>query len=627
MTHDEGWSRPSLYQGGNPAAPPLTSGADPMASALFDDWFAPREHTAQWGSVTYTGSRRHRPRAGEPSRPEPTSGPPTAVDLDTAGPEQEHDELEPAPESTNRGMLATSRAIAIASLASRVTGFLRSSLLVAAIGTAQVGDAYNLGNNLPNMVYELLLGGVLSSVLIPLLVRAQEDDEDRGVAYTQRLLSIATAALGAMTLLAVLCAPLFAAGFVSDHSERSLASVFATLLLPEIFFYGLGAMIMAVLNIRHSFAPGAWSPVLNNVIMIVTLGLFWALPGPKTLNPATITTAQVVVLGLGTTAGIAAQALVMIPALRRTGFVWRWRFRSRPNEVGRMKEVGSLAGWVFAYVVASQIGVTAVAKVGVTHHAFAWFTQADLLVQMPYGILVVSLLTAIMPRLSRAAARGQTQDVVDDLGLGARLSAIALIPITFGFIVLGEALCVVLFAYGENSISDARAIGTALAASAFGLFPFALVMLQLRVFYAMRDGRTPTLINVGMVGTKVVILAISAGTLTSRVHFAEALTCATSASYVMGAFVGHICLSRRLGRLNFRSVARTVAQIGAASLAGAAVALAIVVASDHGLGSSRLGSVVGLVGGGLAGLAVMVAVAWRMRIPEVRNIIRLARSS
>ena len=311
-------------------------------------------------------------------------------------------------------------------------------------------------------------------------------------------------------------------------------------------------MIMAVLNIRHSFAPGAWSPVLNNVIMIVTLGIFWALPGPKTLNPSTITTHQIVVLGLGTTAGIAAQAMVMLPALRRTGFVWQWRFRARPNEVGRMKDVGTLAGWVFAYVVASQIGVTVVAKIGVTHHAFTAFTNADLLIQMPYGILVVSLLTAIMPRLSRAAARGQTADVVEDLGLGARLSAIALVPITVGFIVLGESLTVVLFAYGQTSIDSARVIGTALAASAFGLFPFALVMLQLRVFYAMRDGRTPTLINIGMVGTKVLILIICTQTLKSPTHFAEALTCATSASYVMGAVIGHRTLQRRLGRLNFR---------------------------------------------------------------------------
>jgi putative peptidoglycan lipid II flippase len=546
---------------------------------------------------------------------------PVAAEL-TAGAEVE---VEAAASTGDRGLLAASRSMAVASLTSRVTGFLRSSMLVAAIGIHGVGDSYNVANNFPNMVYELLLGGVLSSVLIPLLVHAQEGDDDRGVAYTQRLLSVATAVLAAVTLLAVLCAPLIAGAFVTDHSQRTLTTTFATLLLPEIFFYGLGAMFMAVLNIRHSYAPGAWSPVLNNVIMILTLAVFWTLPGPTSLTPATMTTAQLLVLGIGTTLGIAAQALVLIPALRRTGFRWQWRFRARPNEAGRMREVGTLAGWVLGYVVASQIGVTVIAKVGVSHGAFTVFTNADLLLQMPYGILVVSLLTALMPRLSRAAARGQTTDVIDDLSLGARLSAIALVPITAGLIVLGPVLDIVLFAYGETSIQGARLIGTALAASAFGLFPFAIVMLQLRVFYAMRDGRTPTLINIFMVGTKVLIVLVCDATLHGTAHIAEALTVATSASYVVGAVTGHILLTRRLGPLGFSRVGRTVRQIGVASVAGAAVALAIVLAVEQAAGTGRIGAYVGLLCGGLAGLAVMAAVAWRMRIPEVRDIVALAR--
>ena len=184
-----------------------------------------------------------------------------------------------------RGLIANTRTMAVASLISRVTGFLRNSLLVAALGVHGVANAYNLANNFPNMVYELLLGGVLSSVLVPLLVHAQEDDADGGVAYTQRLMSIATAALGGLTLLAVACAPLLAAGFVDNSAQRSLTSIFATLLLPEIFFYGVGAMLMAVLNVRHSYGPGAWAPVLNNVVVIATVVTFWVLPGPHTLTP------------------------------------------------------------------------------------------------------------------------------------------------------------------------------------------------------------------------------------------------------------------------------------------------------------------------------------------------------
>jgi putative peptidoglycan lipid II flippase len=629
---DEGWSRPALYAGGERVITPRTfTEADPISSVLVADWGeAEAADQVRWSTPTYVGRRRLRPgtrpaaeaidqarRDGALALEQSAPAGPAAPEAAPATPGSE--------DAGRRGLLENSRTMAIASLVSRVTGFLRSSLLVAAIGIGHVGDAYNLANNFPNMVYELLLGGVLSSVLVPLLVHAQEDDADGGIAYTQRLLSIATAALGAMTLVAVACAPLIAAGFVPYADQRSLTSVFATLLLPEIFFYGVGAMFMAVLNVRHSYGPGAWAPVVNNVVMIVTLGVFFALPGPDTLDPTSITTAQILVLGIGTTLGIAAQALVLVPALRTTGFRWKWRFRARPNELGRMREVGRLAGWVLGYVVASQIGVTVIAVVGGRRHVFTVFTNADLLVQMPYGILVVSLLTALMPRLSRAAARGRTADVVADLGLGGRLSAVALLPITAGLIVLGPPLCVTLFAYGETTIAGARLIGTALAASAFGLFPFAIVMLQLRIFYAMRDGRTPTMINAFMVATKVVLVLVCAATIDDPAHMAEALTVATSASYLVGAVAGHVLLSRRLGHLGFASVANTAVRIGSASVIGGAAAWAVVLGCEHGLGRGHVGSLAALLAGAIVGLAVLGVVASRLRLPELQDIRAMVR--
>lgn len=624
---DGEWSAPTLYTGRQAAEPRTFTEADPIGSVLVPDW----DEEPRWGATTFVGKRR-KSRAAAGSTPAPPA--PTEDSLERPGVP-----AAPAPEQlderSNRGLLAASGSMAVASLVSRVTGFLRTIFIVAALGIGGVGNAYNSGNNFPNMVYELLLGGVLSSVLIPLLVHAQSEDEDDGVAYTQRLLSIAATALGVMTILAVLAAPLISAAFVPAGEQRDLTTVFATLLLPEIFFYGLGAMFMAVLNIRHSYKPGAWSPVLNNVIMIVTVLVFWILPGPATLNPATITTPQILVLGIGTTLGIAAQALILIPSLRSVGFRWRWRFRALPSEVGRMREVGTLAGWVLVYVVVSQLGVSVIQKVGNHNGGFSVFTAADLLFQMPYGILVVSLLTAIMPRLSRAALRKDNDAVIEDLSLGARLSAVGLVPITAGLIVLGPVMAVTLFAYGKTSIAGAHLIGSALAWSAFGLFPFAVVMLQLRVFYAMRDGKTPALINAFMVGTKVVLVLVTdqvfkapAGTdvnVHPSVHAVEWLNISTSLSYVVGAVVGHIVLTRRLGHLGFRSVLRTVAQIGVASAIGGLVAYGVVLGAREMLGGARFGSVTGLVVGGLVGLGVMAAVAWRMRIPDVQQAVASVR--
>jgi len=363
--------------------------------------------------------------------------------------------------------------------------------------------------------------------------------------------------------------------------------------------------------------------------------VFWILPGPKTLTPSSMTTPQILVIGIGTTLGIAAQAFVMAPALRRTGFTWQWRFRAQPGLDFWLKDIGTLAGWVLGYVVVSQIGVSVIQRVGNENGGFSVFTYADLLFQMPYGILVVSVLTAIMPRLSRAAVRNDTEAVKDDLSFGARLSAVALVPITAGLIVLGPAMGVTLFAYGEASIANAHLIGSALAWSAFGLFPFALVMLQLRVFYAMRDGRTPTLINAFMVATKVVLVLVSneafkasAGTDVNEhpsVRAVEWLNISTSLSYVVGAIAGHVLLTRRLGRLGFRRVTQTVTQIAIASAVAAVAAWAVVEVAQRALGGGHAGSGVGLAGGGIAGLAVLVLVLWRMRIPDVQEVVALAR--
>jgi putative peptidoglycan lipid II flippase len=643
----DGWSAPSLYAGGEAFAPRTFTEADPLSALLFPDWDEPEvvpdagvDHAPQWSPTTYVGrhGRRLAPRgAADGAAPEA----PPAVPVDEGSPElaEEAGQLEQVgavDESGKRTLLANSRTIAIASLTSRLTGFARSVLLVAALGsTTEVSIAYNSGNNFPNMVYELLLGGVLSSVLIPLLVHAQAEDDDGGVRYTQRLFSLAVVALAVTTVLAVAASPLIAGAFSPPGPQRDLTTTFAYLLLPEIFFYGLGALFMAVLNIRHSYGPAAWAPVLNNVVVIATIAVFWALPGPATLTPSSMTTSQILVIGIGTTLGIAAQALVLFPALRRVGFHWAWRFRALPNEAGRLREMGTLGLWVLGYVVASQVGVTVIQRIGSYNGGFTVFTYADLLFQMPYGILVVSLLTAIMPRLSRAAVRGDEAAVVADLSLATRLSAVALIPITAGLIVLGPDLGVTLFGHLSSTVAGGRLIGSALAWSAFGLLPFAIVMLQMRVFYAMRDGRTPTLINVFMVGSKVALVLVTnaafrapPGTdvnLHPSVRAIEWLNIATSVSYVVGMVIGYVVLTRRLGRLGMRAVAATTVRVAVVSAAAGVAAYLLVTASHHWLGTGHTGSATALVLGGLVGIAVLLVAATRMRITEFHDILTLSR--
>ncbi|CAN5623657.1 hypothetical protein BH10ACT8_BH10ACT8_12680 [soil metagenome] len=632
---DAGWSAPRIYGAAMPV--PGDNSALAVATAEADD-----RAPDSWSSPIYHGPRRHRPRSeqvgpaelavdpvaqlGRPDGPGLAEVP--GVDqsaeahaADAHAADTHAADTPGGKEPAEPSLLSSSRTMAIASLASRATGFLRNSVIAAAIGAGlnSVGDAYGLANTLPNMVYELLLGGVLTSVIIPVLVKAQHDDRDRGVAYTQRLLSIAVAGLGGATLLAVLAAPWLIDIFGAKPQDRSVAVLFATLLLPEIFFYGLGAMFSAILNSRHVYGWPAWAPVMNNLITIASVGLFALVPGPAALSTGTITDAQILVLGVGTTLGIVAQALILFIPLRRIGFTWRWRFRAAPNEAGRMAEFRTLTLWVLGYVVISQIGVIAINRVAVSHSAVAIFANADLLFQVPYGIVGVSLLTALMPRMSRAAARGETAEVLADLRLGTRLSAVALVPITAGLIVLGPAFTGAIL-LGRFTPENARLTGIALAAGAFGLLPFALVMLQQRVFYAMRDARTPTVINLAMVGAKVTALVVAANVVHGNAVIV-ALTVSTSLSYVVGCVAGQLLLWRRFGNLGFMPVVRTVGWISIAAAAGGAVALAVVLGGNSVLGVGRTSGLLELLVGGGLGLVVLAAIAVRLPLPEVTEIV------
>ena len=437
--------------------------------------------------------------------------------------------------------------MAIASLVSRITGFLRQIALVAVLGVTVLNDSYTVSNTLPNIVYELLIGGVLSSVLIPLLVRSQAEDADGGEIYIRRLLTLAGTALLITTALAVGSAPLLTRLYISDGTSTAdpeLATTLAYLLLPQIFFYGIGAVLGSVLNSRGAFGAFAWAPVLNNVVVLTMLGLYLLLPEG----------ARLLVLGLGTTLGIVAQTAVLLPAIHRTGFryrpVWGWD--------ARLSAARKLAGWAVLYVLIGQVGYIVTTRIasGSAEGAVTVYSNAWLLLQVPYGVLGVSLLTALMPRMSRAAAAGRFGDVISDVSLGSRLCAVFLIPVSAVFTAFGPELGVALFGLREANLDGARMLGAALAVSAFGLAPFAVTLLQMRVFYAMTDSRTPTAVQLFTVVVKVALMLGCAAVLEPR-SVVLGLAAANSLSFAAGAVLGQVLLRRRLGRLPSRAILST----------------------------------------------------------------------
>lgn len=518
------------------------------------------------------------------------------------------------------GIVRAASGMAVGSLLSRVTGFIRQILLAAVLGSTLVADGYNVARTLPNQIYELLLGGALTSVFVPLLVRAQARDEDGGEVYAQRLLTLTTIVLAAASVLAVVIAPLlvWVQNIGPDRPHYVLTTVLAALLLPGILFYGIGALLGAILNSRGLYAAPAWAPVLNNlVVIVVSIALIYMGNG-EAPTVDVFSTDQILVLGLGTTFGIVVQTVALWPAMRKAGFRWKWRMQWRG--VG-LSEVAGLGMWVVGYVAISQIGVVVTTRLAqAVPGGYTEFTIANLLFQTAYGVLGVSILTALMPRLSRAAAAGDIPMVKEYLATGTRLSAIVLLPATTGLLLLGIPMTLLFFDVGAFAANDASDVGIALAASGFGLLPFAIVMLQLRVFYAVKDGKTPTLINVGVVGVKVVLSIISAYLPASLL--VDGLTVANSASFVVGMVLGDYLLRRSFGPLGNRAVYAALGKIFAASLIAMVIALPVYLGVGLLFGDTGKPAILlAIIVTSVVGIAVYTWLCVVFGIPEMRSLL------
>ncbi|WP_433557920.1 murein biosynthesis integral membrane protein MurJ [Pseudonocardia xinjiangensis] len=507
--------------------------------------------------------------------------------------------------------------IAIATVVSRLTALLARLLLAAALGFALVNDAYNVANTLPNQVYELLLGGVLSAAAIPVLIRAQRTDSDEGEVYAQRLLTIGFVALVVGTALAVAAAPLLISLMTSDGpgTSQPLATAFAYLLLPQILFYGLAALFGAILNSRERFAAPAWAPVANNIVLIAVITTFLTMDGEVSLRPDLMGEPKLLVLGIGTTLGIVVQAAVLIPALRRSGFRWRWRWGWDP----RLTAFASLAGWSVLYSLLGQVGLIVTYRIaglgdpgGVSTYTYSW-----ILLQVPYGVLGVSLLTALMPRISRSAADGRAGAVADDLAVGTRFSGLMLIPVSAMLTVLGGPLAILLFSYGSSNVEQADRLGQTLAASAFTLVPYAITLLQLRVFYALQDARAPVVIMLAMLAIKTVA-SIGAVAVLSPTDLVTGLAVANGLSFVAGALIGQIWLRMRVGHLHTRRVLSVLGRIAIASILAGVAALGTSSLVGHVLPVTAALAVAltQLMAATVVGALLLVAGLYAFRVPE-----------
>jgi putative peptidoglycan lipid II flippase len=537
----------------------------------------------------------------------------------------------PADTGDSGGSTAGNSAImAAGSLVSRLVGFVRNALIGMTLGQG-IGDAYTSAQFLPGQIYELLLGGILSSVLIPLLVRRRKADADRGAAYTQKLLTFAVVSLGIATLLVVAAAPLITAiqsGSGTTHEYRNLVTAFAYLILPIIFFTGLSALIGAVLNVRGHFAAPTWAPILNNLVVIAVCGVFIGVFGTtKGFTPADMTPGRIALIGGGTLLGMIVQAAGLLPALRKVGFSWRWRWD--PRGLG-LREIGKLAGWMLCYVAANQISVFVVvnllnrASQNGRNASVLAFNNVFLLTMMAHGIIGVSVMTALLPKMSAAAADGRYADVSADLNRGIRLTATALAPIAVVYAVLGTAISVTLFQGGAFGAEQAFAQGVVLVVAAFAVLPLSISYLCTYTFYSLQGNKTAALINLPVVairiGAYVLLFAVLSDSLV-----AAGMTAANAISYVASALISLFVLRRRIGRLNLRAVARALVKVLVAAVVAAGLGLLVVRLLPGGGKPDRIEAILQVVVGGTVIFVGYLGVAVVLRVQEANQVIGMVR--
>ncbi|MFF8448797.1 murein biosynthesis integral membrane protein MurJ [Streptomyces leeuwenhoekii] len=630
---------PGPYAGA-PAPGPYAGAPVPGAYASAqqqEPYGASSQGQGQYGAHPVQGPYGDAPASG----PYPAPGPGAYATVPSPAAEEPAPEPAPAPAAVPKkggrasGLLKSSAVMAAGTMVSRLTGFVRSAMIVSALGLAMLGESFQIAYQLPTMIYILTVGGGLNSVFVPQLVRAMKEDEDGGEAYANRLLTLVMVALAALTGLAMFAAPLLVRMLsnpvASDPAANEVAVTFTRYFLPSIFFMGIHVVMGQILNARGKFGAMMWTPVLNNIVIIVTLGMFiwvYGTAADSDMQVENIPPEGVRLLGVGVLLGLVVQALAMIPYLRETGFKLRLRFDWKGHGLGR---AAMLAKWTILFVLANQAGalvVTQLATASVTDTdmagtGYSAYANAQLIWGLPQAIITVSLMAALLPRLARSAVENDAGAVRDDISQGLRTTAVAIVPVAFGFVALGIPMCTLIF--GSSGTGAATNMGYMLMAFGLGLIPYSVQYVVLRAFYAYEDTRTPFY-------NTVIVAAVNAGA-SALCYFlipprwaVVGMAASYGLAYAIGVGVAWRRLRKRLGGdLDGSRVLRTYARLSIASVPAALLSGAACYGISQTLGQGIVGSFAALVAGGVVLLGIFYVAARRMRIEELNSLVGMVR--
>lgn len=455
--------------------------------------------------------------------------------------------------------------LAAGTLTSRLTGLARLIVLAIVLGVRPLADAYNLGNNTPNMLYDLLLGGVISATILPVLsARFATAGRRLGAASQSAVLTLGLAALLVATLVFEALAPAIVALYtIANHhgyaaDQRTLAVLLLRLFAPQLFFYGAISLFTAVLNLKGNFAAGAFAPVANNVVAITSLALFALRYPHASLGSVLAHPGAILILGLGSTAGVAAQMLVLIPVVARVGIDFRPYLGVRDPAV---REMLHLSSWTIGFVVANQVALFVVLAIADARPGFvSAYNYAYLFFQLPYAIVSLSIMTALQPRLARLWASRDHAGFAQNLSRGLQASVAIALPLAVAMFVGAPVGIDLVLRYGAVGSHGVSLTAHALQGFALGLPGFVLFLALVQGLQATRNARVVFFLYLLENGINVVLAFVLV-----RRHGVEGLAGSLAIAYTVAAIAG-LAVVVRMGALRpARRILATWARVAVVS--------------------------------------------------------------
>lgn len=531
------------------------------------------------------------------------------------------------PEQDSRAAYARNTAVmTVGTTLSRLTGYVRIAAQTAALGVTigTLGDVYTRANITPNIVYELILGGIITSVFVPVFVEwHQKHGKDAAWDLGRRMMTLALVVLAVVALVGMIFAPQIMELYLSfskapdRQAQIELGAYLLRWFMPQIIFYGIGAIAGGLLTAERRFAPPMFTPILNNLVAIAAFLGYALVLGGSNPSVSDITGTEKLILGAGATLGVIAMTVALWPSLRSLGF--RWRLTGGWNHPA-VRRLIKLSAWVIVYVVANQIAFLVVNLLagGIGEARFQIYATAFIIFSLPHAIFGVSIFTALLPGMASQWTEGNRDGVVTLLSRGIRDTTVVIVPAALAYLAIATPIVALLLQYGEANPHDTELIGRTLQGFALGLPFFSIFQLLTRTFYAMQDSRTPALINIGaafvMMGVDVVLVSTIGWDV-------PALALGHAASYAFATAVGLIGLRPRLGSLDGAHIWGTIARVIPAAVVTAVVAKLVADGVANVVDTQAVVGRVAQVGAAtLAGLTVYLIAALMLHIEEVEEV-------